>query len=329
MLTVRTEELEHPAAFDLGATWHWGDQPEIRALAQEVGVESFAETDEGTALSEDIIGVPPFPAEVAPEPGERLRFSGGAQQLCERLAERIPDDAIRLSTSARAITAGIDETVTITVERRGAEPTDLPADFVVLAMPPRLVLEAIRFKPALPDDVTRVMNLTPTWMANTIKCVAVYDRPFWRDKGFSGTVFSTLGPLREIHDATGHEGAGLWAFFSGEDKYREMGPGERAEAAFPQLERIFGPEAAEPLQYYERDWSSDPNTNDEVFWTDEPLLAVGDAALTRPLLDGRLFLAGTETVTEAEGGRHMEGAVRSGLRVANQIVSSQGSWVSR
>jgi monoamine oxidase len=80
------------------------------------------------------------------------------------------------------------------------------------------------------------------------------------------------------------------------------------------LERLFGPEAADPVQYFERDWSTDPNTNDEVFWVDEPLLDYGHPRFAEPLLDGRLIWAGAETV--AEGGGHLEGAVRSGQRAA-------------
>ncbi|HEX8770694.1 MAG TPA: FAD-dependent oxidoreductase, partial [Acidimicrobiales bacterium] len=190
------------------------------------------------------------------------------------------------------------------------------ASAVVVAVPPRLALEKISFGPPIADQLVRVMNLTPTWMAGAIKCVAVYESPFWRAAGLSGTVFSALGPLREIHDASpaGTSTGALWGLFAGDDRYREMSPGERADLAFTQFERLFGHQAAEPVQSVERDWSSDPNTNDEVFWVDEPLLEYGHLLFDQPAFGGRLIWAGAETV--AVGGGHLEGAVRSGQRAA-------------
>ena len=82
---------------------------------------------------------------------------------------------------------------------------------------------------------------------------------------------------------------------------------------------MFGPRAAEPERYYERDWSTDPYTNDEVVWLGEPL-ALGHPALAEPAFGGRLVWAGTETADV--GGGHMEGAVRSGRRAAAQVLAA-------
>ena len=54
---------------------------------------------------------------------------------------------------------------------------------------------------------------TATWMAPPAKFFAVYDRPFWRKAGLSGTAQSFVGPLGEIHDATTASGkAALFGF---------------------------------------------------------------------------------------------------------------------
>jgi len=54
----------------------------------------------------------------------------------------------------------------------------------VAAVPPRLVLRDIAITPPLPDDLADVMARTPTWMADVVECVVVYERPFWRASGF-------------------------------------------------------------------------------------------------------------------------------------------------
>ncbi len=74
------------------------------------------------------------------------------------------------------------------------------------------------------------------------------------------------------------------------------------------------------MAYFERDWSDDPYTNDEVVWFGDPL-EYGHPALVEPVYGGRLVWAGTETADVGAG--HMEGAVRSGRRAASQILDQR------
>jgi monoamine oxidase len=90
------------------------------------------------------------------------------------------------------------------------------------------------------------------------------------------------------------------------------------EATLAQLASYFGPRAADPVRYVERNWSREDLTNDEVFWTPEGQLPYGHPALDEPLFDGRLAWAGAETV--AQGGEHLEGAVIAGRRAAAQLL---------
>ncbi len=320
LLTIAPDGLGDDARFDLGATWHWGDQPEIATLAADLGVSCFAQFAGGRGLIEETSARPPTPVDVpAADPAE-LRFVGGAQQLCQRLAARLPTDAIVPATSVTALAAGEND-VTATTVGPGGGSERLTSSFAIVAVPPRLALERIAFAPSLPDEVVRVMKSTTTWMARAVKCVAVYDTPFWRQAGWSGFAFSHAGPLREVHDACSDNGsvAALWGFVAGDDDFRTIEPGERAQLVFAQLERLFGSEAAEPVQYFERDWSADPNTiDDEWYWVEGEPLDYGHPALTQPLLGRRLMLAGAETA--AVGGGHMEGAVRSGHRAADLVI---------
>lgn len=301
---------------DLGATWLWEEHRRVRALAAELGIPSFPQFAQGRSLHEEPDGT----VVEADEPAPVHRLAGGAQALCERLAEALPAGTLTTGRAVTAIRAGASLEVT-TESEVGAEST-LTADSVVVAIPPRLAVQNVEFQPALPEDLAAVMEATETWMAGAVKCVAVYDSPFWRGRRFSGTVFSHLGPLHEVHDGSTDEVAALWGLLAPDPALGDLGPEQRVPLVLAQLERVFGPEAADPSQYIERDWSGDPYTNEAETPDGEPL-EYGHPAFSRPAMDGRLVWAGAET--EAEGGGHMEGAIRSGERAAATVAATSGA----
>jgi monoamine oxidase len=315
--------VDGDASFDLGATWHWANQPSIRALAAELALETFPQFRAGQAVAEDgpgagvrRIDLPP------PEPAE-LRFAAGAQALCRRLADRLPAGVVQVDTEVTAIAAAGAGGLTVAVaEGAGGKESEVGCGFVVVALPPRLAWSGITFTPPLPPALQEVMQGTPTWMGTAVKCIAVYDTPFWRGAGLSGLGFSQVGPLIEVHDACSADGtsAALWGFLSESHDVRDLDPDRRRDAVFAQLGRLFGPPAADPLRYYERDWSNDPYTNDEVVWMEDPL-PYGHPLLAEPQLGGRLVWAGTETATAGAG--HMEGAVRAGRRAAEAVLAER------
>jgi monoamine oxidase len=321
-MTVMPEGLADGSWIDLGATWLWSDQPEVQALARDLGVVTFPQYRDGLAVAEDgpdaEVKALDFPAAFPAE----LRLVGGAQHLCFGLADRLPEDTISFATSV----VGVDEEMgglVVTVADAEGRTAALTAASVVVAVPPRLALQRIRFSPPLSVELSRVLEGTPTWMGTALKAVAVYESAFWREGGRSGLAFSEAGPLVEVHDGCTDDGsaAALWGFVSADHAFRDLAPGDRAELVLAQLARLFGPAAGEPVQYFERDWSDDPHTNDEIVWVGEPL-AYGHPLLATPAFGGRLVWAGAETV--AEGGGHMEGAVRSGRRAARAILVEAG-----
>ncbi|HWC11764.1 MAG TPA: FAD-dependent oxidoreductase [Acidimicrobiales bacterium] len=307
---------------DLGATWHWSDHPAVAALGAELGLLSFPQFADGSGLVEEVEGRPQ-PVEVPRPPAAELRFVGGTAQLCERLAWRLPPGALLLGHDVQALARDGEGVAATVLDPKGTESTR-PASFAVVTVPPRLVLQGIELSPALPGDLVAVMEATATWMAYALKVVATYGSPFWRAAGRSGYAYSHVGPVREVYDASTDDGtvAALWAFVAGADEWRIMEPAERTPLVLAHLGRLFGPEAADPVQYVERDWSNDPYTREQPrpFWDD--LLDYGHPSFAEPLWDGRLVWAGAET--EGRGGGHMEGAVRSGRRAAGQVRRAAG-----
>src|SRR5699024_7820305 len=86
---------------------------------------------------------------------------------------------------------------------------------VVLAVPPNLY-NRIQFVPALPRE--QLIAHQHISMGLVIKVHAVYERPFWRDKGLSGTGFGGGRVVQEVYDNTNY-GPNLANDADGEDPH--------------------------------------------------------------------------------------------------------------
>ena len=299
--------------FDLGASWLWPAQIELIALAERLGIEVFPQQEIGDALYDHAAHLPPRTFE-APSMGS-LRLVGGCQQLSERLAERLPAGAVHLGHRVEAIEATGDAVHVHGVT--GAHMVTVTARSVVVAMPPRLAAR-LHFAPALPPALLDVMRATPTWMAQTLKVVIGFERPFWREEGLSGFAWSHVGPLSELHDAeAGPDGAAavLGMALAGASALRLLDARDRRAAILTQVVRMLGPQANTPSFLIEHDWALDPFTAAGAADADgDPASTYGNLRFGQPALDGRVVFAGAETSPEGAG--QMHGALLAGLRAA-------------
>ncbi len=158
-------------------------------------------------------------------------------------------------------------------------------------------------------------------MACVIKVHVLYDEPFWRNEGLSGRVVSDTGPVRVSFDNTPKSGSpgAIVTFIEAGDgrRYANASEDERRDAVVECLERYFGPKAAKPAGYVEKDWPADPWSRGcygSVFPAGT-LVSCG-SALREPV--GSIHWAGTETSTVFPG--YMDGAVRSGERAAAEVL---------
>ena len=315
--TVVVDEDDPGASIDLGATWLWAGQTHVLALAADLGVATFPQYRTGRAVVQEGDG-PPTTADIGPFTPAEFRLEGGAQGLVKALGSRLPEGAVR--TGVRVVGIGYEQgTFTVATGSEGSS-SSVEVERLVVALPPRLVATTIDFAPGLDEELVTVMHRTPTWMATALKGVAVYEEAFWRAEGLSGLAICDSGPLREVHDGGSADGtvAALWGFVSPHHDYRDLDVGDRIDATLAQLGSYFGPAAADPVRYLERNWSREDLTNDEVFWIPDGPLPCGDPAFARPLFGGRLAWAGAETVKQ--GGGHLEGAVIAGRRAAAQVL---------
>ena len=304
------------AAFDLGPTWFWPDtQPLIAAFVAELGLAAFPQHDEGTVLHLTEADKQPqaFTQEVH---GGAQRVAGGTARLVSVLAEGIGEERLRLNHVLHSVEDKGDHVVLtfrvddafIIVEARHA----------VLALPPRLVAETVRFIPELDHATFEAMGAAPTWMAQQAKVLMAYPSAFWRLAGQSGNAFVTheqavVGEIFDACDVTGGKAA-LGGFLSFPPDLREAFADGLPMLMDSQMVQVFGSAADGGEQLYQ-DWASEAFTcsaRDKAEPRGEHV-AFSNPLLRRPLWEGRLHLGGSETATQGAG--YLEGALEAARRI--------------
>ena len=153
-------------------------------------------------------------------------------------------------------------------------------------------------------------------MGAIVKIVLAYERPFWRERGMSGEVVSTRGPLSVLFDNTSHDGKqpALVGFIQATPARRWRGD---LAPVIAQLVRWFGDDAAHPTAVVATDWSAEPWSRGCPVAVMAPgALTTAGTTLRQPL--GRVCFAGTETAVEWTG--YLEGALESGERAAREVL---------
>ncbi|HXG27669.1 MAG TPA: flavin monoamine oxidase family protein [Nevskiales bacterium] len=250
-----------------------------------------------------------------PDGAQEQRIQGGAQAISEGLLRQAQEAGAEIQFNTPVW--GVDQHaagVTALTESGNFE-----AQRLVVALPPGQAA-ALQWTPALP--ARRRQLLQGMRMGSVIKCLLIYERPFWREAGWSGEMICDEAPLRMTFDATpqhGRNGA-LVGFILGTEAavWSERGQAARQAAATQQLVEYFGPQAATPLEYIDKDWCADPWSQGCYVALMPPGLMTRLGALLRQPL-GRIHWAGTETATTWCG--YMDGALESGARVAAEILA--------
>jgi monoamine oxidase len=247
---------------------------------------------------------------------QERRFTFGAQALSTRLAAQL-GTAVRLGHPVRAVQQDANGVVVHTAHGT------LKARRALFAIPPAL-LAKIDLGPDL--SAARQLLHAQMPMGSVLKCIVSYDRPFWRQAGYSGEAFSTRGLVRATFDDCNAAGthAALVAFVVG-DRAKELSrvpQEERRKLVLAELGRLHGAAAHRPLEYTDKDWLVDEWSGGCYVGLMPPqLLTQAAAALRAP--HGLVHFAGTETATHHMG--YLEGALESAERVVREIMTARAS----
>ncbi len=255
------------------------------------------------------------------------RVIGGMQQVSQLLAARLGDDVI-LGSPVRTIrwaaaggTAGAADDGTggrsVTVISDAATVT---ARYAIMAVPPNLY-SRVSFDPPLPRRQHQMHQHQSLGLV--IKVHAVYETPFWRADGLSGTGFSASSLVQEVYDNTNHgDSRGTLVGFISDEKADYafgLNSEDRRKEILQSLAAFLGDEALNPVVYYESDWGSEE-------WTRGAYASSYDlgglhrygADQRKPV--GPIYWSSSDLA--AEGYQHVDGAVRMGQYTAAKILQA-------
>lgn len=243
---------------------------------------------------------------------QQYRFAEGAQCLAVGLAHELSDE-LYLGAPIHTVAHGQDR---VSVSGPGLTAT---ARHLVMAVPVSLAGRIV-YRPALPARRDQLAQRMPP--GSVVKCVAVYDQPFWRGEGLSGQAVSIDGTLVRAtldssHPERGPGVLGIYLLGSAGRAAARMREGERRQAVLHCLARFFGARARAPSAFLERNWLQEEWTRGCYHGVAQcGIYTSCGAALRRPI--GRLHWAGSETGAHAMGS--MGGALESGERAAREII---------
>ena len=250
---------------------------------------------------------------------QERRVVGGLQGAALAMAS-VLGDRVRLGAAVERLSWNSDGAI---VDLAAGS---LMARDVVLAVAPS-GCESIDFEPVLPVRRTESQRRMP--LGDVVKIVTVYDRPFWRDAGLSGSVLDLDGPFRHCLDVSSPDsGHGVLVSFLAAGAARALSDGVLGAGASDVrrslfLERAvawFGPEAGRPLHYRDLDWSSVPSVGGGY----SGVMAPGSWPEAGPGLIasvGCLHWAGSETSSTWTG--YVEGGLASGVRAADEVLAAR------
>ncbi len=239
------------------------------------------------------------------------RLAGGSQVLSIRMAAEL-GPRVRLHSPVRRL---VRRSGHVEVVFDGGS---VQAREVIVAVDPAIGRQIeIEPRPVLRDLLCRRWSTAQAYKINV-----VYETPFWRKAGLCGQVVSDAGAARAVLDnGTPGSSLGVLVTFTGyplaePTLFSDERQDDRRAAVLSALATYFGPEAAAPIDYLEQSWAASPWTGGCVPFPPTGLLSGYGPALVEPV--GSIHWAGTETADVWKG--HMDGAIRSGERAAEEVL---------
>lgn len=309
---IFTKHASNYPPLEMGATWLGRKHTVLIDLLDKLNLEIFEQKLGGSAIYESISTSPPQLVQLGPNEAPSYRIKGGSDSLIKALAASLTPDQLKFGQVVKEIKL---ENNKIHVETSNL---NFVAEKVVSTLPPFLLTEQVSLDPPLIHETTEISKQTHTWMGESIKVALGFKTAFWNDKNLSGTIMSNVGPIPEMYDHSNFENNqfALMGFLNG--AYFSISKEERLLMILKQLEKYYGARVHDYITYQEVIWRQEEFTFKDYPSHVLPHQNNGHPAFRLDQLDGRFFIAGTETSSHFPG--YMEGAVRSALNTLKKLV---------
>jgi monoamine oxidase len=338
-LAIALQQLDSMAReTNIESPWESPRAAEWDSITVESWMEDNVQSDSGRALARTAIdvvracsirdmsllsflyyaagmGTPEAPGTVSqllavPGGAQERRFVGGPQLISIRMAQELKGHIIRRCPVRRIDQRG--RRVRVEGDR-----ATVSAKHVIVAVAPALAGQ-IDYLPALPADRAQLHHRYP--QGSVIKCLAVYDTPFWRDEGLTGQAVGDRAPVLVTFDNSPPGGSPgvLMGFIAASHarEYTSRPPLDRREDVLTSLNAYFGDKAFHPRAYFDMDWSAEAWTRGCYSGFSPPGVLLDYGPALRDPVD-RVHWAGAESALAFAG--TMEGAVEAGARVARVV----------
>ncbi|KAI0853840.1 putative amine oxidase [Daldinia vernicosa] len=248
-----------------------------------------------------------------------IRARRGMQAISEGLANELTQGSIYLSTAVESIQEKGDGLY----EVRSTAGMIFKAKHVVVSIPTSLY-HTIQFTPPLPENKQKLGESTA--LGYYSKVALVFEEPWWHTAGLSGVMTSYKGPVSFSRDTSVPEDDqwSITCFIVGDmgRAWNKYSKAERQEAVLEQFNSVFSTATAvpKPITIHEQIWSEEPYFLGAPSPVMGPgvLTSLGSDVLRKPV--GNIHFVGTETSVVWKG--YMDGAVRSGQRGAEEVITS-------
>mgnify|MGYP002051744895 FL=1 len=190
---IHTATTSDGAAVEMGATWFFPFFRNLFAVLKGLKVELMPQYMKGATLQESSARSPPRRYNSGDD-GDMFRIKGGTGNIVNTLYSKLDPGRVLLS-----------QVVTdINKSDRGVEVVTRDMTFtarkVVTTVPPQLLAHTVKFSPALPTEVMNVARETHTWMGDSMKGAITYAKPFWKEEGLAGALYSNAGARKLKHE---------------------------------------------------------------------------------------------------------------------------------
>ncbi|KAE8332935.1 hypothetical protein BDV39DRAFT_199939 [Aspergillus sergii] len=258
--------------------------------------------------------------------GNYLRLQGGTQDIARGIARLVGEQHIYTSHPVQSIH---DEHAKVTIFTSNGKA--FVAKKVIVSVPSALFRD-IKFTPPLPAALQERSSNTKLGHYN--KAIVCYDKPWWRDLGYNGFLFSYDGPICIVRDTSIPEknSYSLTCFVNGSvgAEWAKQDPHARRRAVLEQLAKGYNVDRSSelwrPIEFFDQIWKHEPYSQGAL----SPIPAIGhyikyQSVHGNPV--GNIHFVGTEYSDHWKG--YMEGALTSGAQGAEEVVRALKAPESR